>query len=141
MYPSKDARELAVLLRISRELDIVGDISATVDNPSELLAWANILTQPEIAAWCAKDSGHRYLHVTAEHKKAPVRGRITAVLSGDQHTFFWRELGLNDIAPGELRTVKLSELSAAWSAMPITTASLRTIDNRGDADGSDGAVG
>jgi hypothetical protein len=72
MYPSKDARELAVLLRISRELDVVGDISATIDNPSELLAWAHILSEPEIVGWRAKDSGHRYLQVTAEHKKAPV---------------------------------------------------------------------
>ena len=38
MYPAKDARELAILLRISRELDVVGDVTATVDNPSELLA-------------------------------------------------------------------------------------------------------
>ena len=46
MYPSQDARELSVLLRISRELDIVGDVTATVDAPAELLAWANILTDP-----------------------------------------------------------------------------------------------
>jgi len=30
MYPAKDARELAILLRISRELDVVGDVTATV---------------------------------------------------------------------------------------------------------------
>ena len=48
MYPSQDARELAILLRISRELDIVGDVTATVDNPSELLAWATTLTSPDI---------------------------------------------------------------------------------------------
>lgn len=34
MYPSKEARELAILLRISRELDIVGDVTATVESPS-----------------------------------------------------------------------------------------------------------
>lgn len=38
MYPCKEARELAILLRISRELDIVGDVTATVESPSELLA-------------------------------------------------------------------------------------------------------
>ena len=27
MYPTKDARELAILLRISRELDIIGDVT------------------------------------------------------------------------------------------------------------------
>jgi len=53
MYPTKDARELAILLRISRELDIIGDVTATVDNPSELLAWALILSSPHIVAWRA----------------------------------------------------------------------------------------
>ena len=43
MYPSQEARELNILIRISRELDIIGDVSATVDNPSELLAWAAVL--------------------------------------------------------------------------------------------------
>ena len=54
MYPSTVARQLAILLRISRELDIVGDVSATVDNPSELLAWAAILTDATIAAGVAR---------------------------------------------------------------------------------------
>lgn len=128
MYPSRDARELAVLLRISRELDIVGDTSATIDNPSELLAWANILTQPDIVAWRAKDSGNRYLHVTAGHDKAPIRGRITAVLPGDPHADFWHALNLDHLAPGEQEQVSLNALSAAWSAMPITTADLRIAD-------------
>ena len=74
MYPSKDARELAILLRISRELDIVGDVSATVDNPSELLAWAALLTDATIAAWRGHDSGHRYLQVTAAHRRARSMG-------------------------------------------------------------------
>jgi hypothetical protein len=46
MYPAKDARELGILLRISRDLDVVGDVTATVDNPSELLAWALVLADP-----------------------------------------------------------------------------------------------
>ena len=103
MYPSKDARELAILLRISRELDIVGDVSATVDNPSELLAWATILTRPDVAAWRAKDSDHRYLQVTAEHHRAPVRGRVTAVLAGEQHLEFWHALDLDGLEPGGTR--------------------------------------
>ena len=40
MYRAQAARELSILLRISRELDVVGDVTAIVDNPSELLAWA-----------------------------------------------------------------------------------------------------
>jgi hypothetical protein len=120
MYPSKDARELAILLRISRELDIVGDVTATVDNPSELLAWAEVLSDATIAAWRGQDSGHRYLQVTAEHRRAPVRGRIAAVLPCEQHTEFWQALHLDEMAPGQTRNLNLSELSAAWSAMPLT---------------------
>lgn len=120
MYPSKDARELAILLRISRELDIVGDISATVDDPSELLAWANILEDPEVTAWRAKDSGHRYLQVAADHQRAPIRGRVTAVLHTDAHQDFWTALHLHDVNPGGHRNVTRKALAAAWEEMPLT---------------------
>jgi hypothetical protein len=109
MYPSKHARELAILLRISRELDIVGDVSATVDNPSELLAWATILTDPTVAAWRAQDSGQRYIQVTADHARAPVRGRVTAVLPCEQHTEFWHALTLDQVSPGDTRTLSIAE--------------------------------
>jgi len=128
MYPSKDARELAILLRISRELDIVGDISATVDDPSELLAWATILAGPTIVAWRAKDSGHRYLQVTADRTRAPVRGRITAVLPGEQHLEFWHALGLDELAPGGREQLTTRSLSDAWAAMPITPPDLGITD-------------
>ena len=128
MYPSKDARELAILLRISRELDIVGDISATVDDPSELLAWATILSGPTIVAWRAKDSGHRYLQVTADRTRAPVRGRITAVLPGEQHLEFWHALGLDELAPGGREQLTTRSLSDAWAAMPITPPDLGITD-------------
>jgi hypothetical protein len=124
MYPSKDARELAILLRISRELDIVGDISATVDNPSEVLAWATILTNPEIVAWRARDSGHRYLQVTANHERAPVRGRVTAVLPCEQHAEFWCALGLDELESGGREHLALTALSTAWASMPVTPADM-----------------
>lgn len=123
MYPSKHARELAILLRISRELDIVGDLSATVDNPSELLAWAHILTDATIAAWRAEDSGHRYLQVTADHRRAPIRGRVAAVLACEHHPEFWEALGLKSLAPGSTRILRTKDLSEAWAAMPITSPS------------------
>ena len=120
MYPSKDARELAILLRISRELDVVGDVSASVDNPSELIAWAALLTDATIAAWRGQDSGHRYLQVTAAHHHAPVHGRITAVLPCEQHREYWDALELDDLEPGQTRNLKAVDLSAAWSIMPLT---------------------
>lgn len=125
MYPSKDARELAILLRISRELDVVGDVSATVDNPSELIAWANILTDPQIIAWRARDSGHRYVQVSAQHQRAPIRGRITAVLGCDQHLDFWEAMSLDKLTAGAFETLTIRQLSTAWSAMPITTSDLK----------------
>ena len=120
MYPSKDARELSVLLRISREVDIVGDVTATVDNPSELLAWAAILHEAEIVAWRSKDSGHRYVQVTADRHAAPVRGRVTAVLPCEQHREFWNALGLDRLDGPTVTHLDGSALSKAWSDMPIT---------------------
>ena len=120
MYPSQDARELSVLLRISREIDVVGDVTATVDNPSELLAWAAILHDAEIVAWRSKDSGHRYLQVTADRHTAPIRGRVTAVLSCEQHREFWNALGLERLDNPTVTHLNRSSLSKAWSDMPIT---------------------
>lgn len=123
MYPAKDARELAILLRISRELDVVGDVTATVDNPSELLAWALILSRPQVLAWRATDSGHRYLQVSAYRKRAPIRGNITAVLSCEQHADFWNALQLDQLTPGGRRELSRDALSSAWATMPLTPES------------------
>jgi hypothetical protein len=120
MYPAKDARELAILLRISRELDVVGDVTATVDNPSELLAWALVLARPNVVAWRAVDSGHRYLQVTASRSKAPIRGQITAVLDCEPHAHFWGALGLDGLTPGSRRELSVDALSSAWATMPVT---------------------
>ena len=119
MYPAKDARELAILLRISRELDIVGDVTATADNPSELLAWALILNRPEITAWRAEDSGHRYLQIAADRRRAPIRGRVTAVLSCEHHREFWTALGLDQLDAGDRRSLSVDALSSAWDVMPV----------------------
>lgn len=120
MYPAKDARELSVLLRISRELDVVGDVTATVDNPSELLAWALVLANSEVLAWRADYSGHRYIQVTAHRNRAPIRGCVTAMLHCDEHQAFWNALGLNQLAAGDRRPLNVEALSTAWEIMPIT---------------------
>jgi hypothetical protein len=119
MYPSADNHQLSILLRISRELDVVGDVTATVDNPADLLAWASVLPEPTICAW-RSHSGHRYVQVSAPHDRLPVHGRITAVLAGDQHTGYWDELVGHDPAPGEEQMLSLKDLSRAWEAMPLT---------------------
>ena len=120
MYPAQDAREISVLLRICRDIDVVGDVTATVDSPSELLAWASVLSDAQIVGWRARDSGHRYLQVTAERRSAPVRGRITAVLPCEQHPEFWRALGLDGLDHPTVTHVSRSALSKAWDDMPVT---------------------
>jgi hypothetical protein len=124
MYPSHDARELSVLLRICRDLDVVGDVTATVDSPSELIAWASVLADAQIVGWRAKDSGHRYLQVTAERSAAPVRGRVTSVLPCEHHLQFWDALGLADLDHDGTKHVDLAALTDAWSAMPVTPSDL-----------------
>jgi len=127
MYPSPDARELTVLLRISRDIDVIGDVTATLDSPSELIAWAAVLSDADIVAWTAKDSGHRYVQVTAERRSAPVRGRVAAVLPCEQHTRFWDALGLDDLDPGGTRHLDTAALSKAWSEMPVTPAEAESL--------------
>lgn len=119
MYPSKEARELAILLRISRELDIVGDVSATVESPSELLAWTLILHKPQVLAWRATTSGHRYIQVTAHRSKAPIRGNITAILDCERHLDFWEALSLATLNPGDRRGLTPGALSDGWALMPL----------------------
>jgi len=120
MYPSPEAREIGILLRISRELDVCGDLTATVDNPSELIAWASVLTEPTVLAWRAQDSGSRFVQVSADHHRAPVRGHVAAVLSCEQYPHFWDTLPLGDLQPGRTRSLRLSDLAEAWQTMPLT---------------------
>jgi hypothetical protein len=102
MYPTAKARELAILLRISRELDVCGDLTATVDNPSELIAWGSVLADPKVLAWRAHDSGCRFVQVGADHRRAPVRGHVTAVLSCDRGVVLRAAPGvLGRPAPGQ----------------------------------------
>ena len=67
MHAAEDAHELAILLHTGRDLDIVGDMTATVAGPSELLAWALILSRPEVVAWRSRDSGQS---LPARHRGA-----------------------------------------------------------------------
>jgi hypothetical protein len=120
MYPSQEAREIAILLKIGRDLDVCGDVTATVDNPSELIAWASVLRHPAIVAWQAADSRCRFVQVSADHHRAPVRGKVTAVLTCDQHPEFWSALDLADLPTGQTRSLSIKDLTTAWEALPLT---------------------
>jgi hypothetical protein len=120
MPSSADERQLAALLRISQSLDIVGDVSVTVDNPSDLLAWANVLSNPSIFAWRGHVSGKRFVHVTAVNGTNPIHGRATASLRADRHQEFWKMLIPDgDLEPGDELAVTVQQLAEAWEAMPI----------------------
>ena len=129
MYPSPEAREVGILLRISHELDVCGDLTATADNPSELIAWARVLTDPTVLAWRPQDSGARFVQVSADHHQAPVRGHVSAVLACEQHPHFWDALHLDDLLPGSSRSLRVADLAEAWEAMPLTLP-----DSPGDPD-------
>lgn len=120
MYPSDNARQLSTLLRTSRELDVVGDVTASTDNPSELLAWAHLLQRPTICAWVG-ESGKRYVQVSAGHAHEPVRGQVTAVLECDRHPQFWDELVADaDLSSQRQHPLTISRLAEAWATMPLT---------------------
>jgi hypothetical protein len=119
MSPPINAHEVSTLLRLSSELDIIGDVTATVATPSELLAWAHALPEPTICAWRAEDSGNRYIQVSAACHRNPVHGRVTAVLTADDHRPFWAALlPEGDLTAGAEQFLTLSALAAAWTALP-----------------------
>ncbi len=123
MYRSEAAHRLSVLLRISRELDIVGDVTATVDNPADLLAWADTLPEPTVCAWRAH-SGNRYLQVTSPYQHDPIHGRVTAVLAAAEHEQFWKQLlPASDLSPGQEKPLTPQDLASAWAALPVAVDS------------------
>jgi len=127
MLTCPNAKQLSTLLRISDELDIVGDVTATVDNPSALLAWAYALPEPTICAWRAEDSGNRYVQVTATCHRSPLHGQVAAVLTADAHRPFWSALlPAGDLTAGEELLLSLSALTAAWSTTAQDGDAVRT---------------
>lgn len=120
MYTSEEARELAMLLGVSRELHIHGDVAATVDNPSELLAIAAMLADPVITAWTGPSSARGSIQVCADRTGPPIHGRLTVVLACEQHPIFWDALSqrLDRIEPHTTRHLTVADLTEAWSAMP-----------------------
>ena len=75
MYPSEKTRQLSILLRTSRELDIVGDVTATTDNPSELTRLGTHPASARRSAPGKASQGARYVQVSATHSHDPVRGQ------------------------------------------------------------------
>ena len=114
--PSNRAHQIAVLLRASRELDVIGDVSVVVDSPGELIAWAGLLPSPTMIIWRAEETGRRYVCLTAMHREAPIRGRIMITLDGDRHPGLWRRLlaGRGELPPGTEHVADAGRLIDAW---------------------------
>ncbi|MBO0845360.1 MAG: hypothetical protein J2P22_08105 [Nocardioides sp.] len=85
-----------------------------------------MLTDPTVLAWRALDSGCRFVHVAADHHRAPIRGHVTAVLSCDQHREFWDALQLATLEAGRTRALRVSDLAEAWQNMPIIPPDTQT---------------
>lgn len=117
-------RQMAVLLRIGAGLDILGDVSITVDYPSDLVAWTNVLTRPAVVAWRATDSGTRFVQVSDHSTRPPVHGIITAVLPADHRRQFWNTLlRQGEPTPGNERKLDRNDLITAWTSEPGNSAS------------------
>ncbi|GAB3762223.1 hypothetical protein [Microlunatus parietis] len=116
---SNHAHQIAVLLRASRELDIIGDVSVLVDSPGELVAWAGLLPLPTMIIWRAEKTGRRYVCLTATHREAPIRGQIMITLDGDRHRGLWRRLlaGRAELPPGTEHAVDTRRLIDAWNPL------------------------
>lgn len=117
-------QQLTILLRISETIDVVGDVSATVENPSEMIAWAHILTEPKVFAWRSHVSGNRFVHLTAMHVEAPIHGRITVALAADNHRDFWNTLVGHDLEYGDERQLTSQQLVRAWATSPVESSIL-----------------
>jgi hypothetical protein len=87
-----------------------------VDDPSELLVWANTLSDASALAWRALESEKRYVQVSATHHRRPVHGSITAVLCCDDHRPFWDELLDADLEPGTEQAISVDAMAQAWAA-------------------------
>ena len=110
--------QIGLLLRISAEMDIVGDVSVTLANPSDLIAWTSVLTRPVIMGWRASDSGRRYLQATAYHNHSPVHGTITAILPADERRQFWNTVLPEDLTLGSEQRLQHRDLVEAWTEEP-----------------------
>lgn len=105
---------LLELLKFASTLDIVGDVSVAVDETYDVTAWVRALPSPVVWVWRERDSGARYVQVSARHRFSPVRGVITVWWSCDGvHPFWVALLGGNDLEPGEERELTSCEVLSA----------------------------
>lgn len=118
-YQDHAARQILILLRVSDDIDIIGDTNVTVTNPPELLAWTELLEAPTIIGWRSLEAGHRYIHVETFHDAPPIRGTISVSLTGDDHREYWNELFPGDLVNGQELNITIKDLAKAWEKMPL----------------------
>jgi hypothetical protein len=112
---------LSALLRLSSDIDVVGDVTVGVAHPADLVAWTHLLDQPRVGAWRATDSGHRFVQVSATSDRAPIHGQISAILDCAHHPSFWAALlEGTDLEPGQTRGISVRALADAWVTAETT---------------------
>ena len=130
MSTSLEAQQLTTLLRLSSELDIVGDVTATVATPSELLAWAHALPEPTLVRLARRGlrqplcPGHRRLPPQPRprpgHRRAHRRRPPPVLDRPVRQTAIY--------SPARKDSFRSSALTTAWSA---TSPSPSTVHRTG----------
>lgn len=95
----REARMLGALLRLSRSVDIGGDVIVRVDSPARLVSWASTIPDISVVVGHATGGGQRYVQVTAHRLQGAGGGRIVAVLDCADHGKFWRALAGDELEP------------------------------------------
>ncbi len=107
---------MVTLVQRALTIDIVGDVTSTVDTSEDLVAWTNLLIRPVILAWRSFDDGHRYLQVQAPHPGPPVNGHVIIQMPCEAHSPFWSALVCEELPPGTERELDRHTMLSAWMA-------------------------
>lgn len=114
MSDKTTTKEMGRLLQHASTLNIVGDATAAIETPEDLLEWTNALACPLILAWRCIDSGYRYVQVQARHAGPPVNGHLMIYLPCENYREFWSALVGEEMSPGAEREFDRRALRSAY---------------------------
>lgn len=108
------------LLQVASGMGILGVIRLAVDEIYDVGAWVQVLPDPQVFARRDKDTGTRYLHVSAQHRGPPIWGAITVCwCCKNAHPFWTRLLAGDDLAPGDERELSTHHILATLARLRI----------------------
>jgi hypothetical protein len=112
MIGHREPKMLALLLD-SCAVRIDGNVSVDVRGPSELVRWANLLSEPVAFAWRSSVTGARHLEVCGSSTDEPVDGYVWVVLDGDLHRDVWDAVLKDDLGCGQEEPIDLGQVRQA----------------------------